>query len=157
MPSKQSSQPVVPEVILVSANSSRYAEWRCRLQLRLVRAVLIGLTQRLLRGKHLLGSAVSYVLFNGVAAAINLVLALVLTHLLRPYDYGIIAILQAISFAIGLLLNTLTASIARQYFRLNASKFSEYIANCILLAGALLVSVAIVLAPFESIFRSATS
>lgn len=107
-------------------------------------------------GRNLLLSRLSrtsgvYVLTNVVNRAIPFLLLPVLTRYLTPEDYGIVAMYTvALGIAAPLVGMATDAAIGRQYFERDSLDFPNYVANCLYIAVASTLVLAVVVLLFGS-------
>jgi O-antigen/teichoic acid export membrane protein len=84
--------------------------------------------------KKTFGKGSIYLIANVLNASIPLLLLPILTRVLSPQDYGIVAMftifLNLVNAFVGL---SVQGAVNVNYFKLTAQKFSEYIASCLVL------------------------
>ena len=95
--------------------------------------------------KKLLSNGAIFLFSNVLNASIPFLLLPVLTRLLTPEDYGIVAMfaifLTLVSAFVGL---SVHGAINVQYFKLESNEFNEYITSCFMLLAASAVTVFLV-------------
>lgn len=86
---------------------------------------------------RLIGKGSIFLVANILNAAIPFLLLPILTRVLSPADYGIVAMFSTfLSFTNTFVGLSVHGAINVQYFKLNAARFSEYVSNCLLLLVA---------------------
>lgn len=98
--------------------------------------------------KKLLGKGGVFLLANVFNSAIPFLLLPILTRVLSPDDYGIVAMFTVfLSFTNTFVGLSVHGAINVQYFKLELNRFSEYVTNCLILLvfSALLVFIVIAL------------
>lgn len=104
--------------------------------------------------KKLFGKGSIFLFANILNAAIPFFLLPILTRVLTPEDYGIVAMFAIfLSFTNTFVGLSIHGAINVQYFKLEQDRFSEYITNCLILLLISAVVVFLLMALFGSYFE----
>ena len=100
--------------------------------------------------RNLLGAAATYSAANVLVAVFPLLLVPILTRLLSPHDYGVVALFMAAASFLGMIVGLgVQGLVPIQYPRLDRAGIAQLVTACLAVAGASLVGVdlLLVLAP----------
>lgn len=96
--------------------------------------------------RQLLGAAATYSAANVLVAAFPLLLIPILTRLLSPHDYGVVALFMAATSFLALVIGLGVQGLVQvEYHRLERSDSARLVSACLVVAGASLAGVALLL------------
>lgn len=105
--------------------------------------------------QKLLGKGSVFLLANILNAAIPFLLLPILTRILTPEDYGVVAMFTIfLSFTNTFVGLSVHGAINVQYFKLEQSRFSEYVTNCLIMLVASAAIVFLIIALIGNYFEN---
>ncbi|MGH8481717.1 MAG: lipopolysaccharide biosynthesis protein [Nevskiaceae bacterium] len=96
--------------------------------------------------RNLLGAAATYSAANVLVAAFPLLLLPILTRLLSPHDYGVVALFMAAAASLGAVIGLgVQGLIPIEFYRLARAEVARLVTACLMVAGVSLVAVDVLL------------
>jgi O-antigen/teichoic acid export membrane protein len=97
--------------------------------------------------RKLLGSAATYSVANVLVSAFPLLLVPILTRLLSPHDYGVVALFMAAAAFLGVVIGLgVQGLVPIEYYKLERAEVAQLVTACLLVAGTSLLVIDGVLA-----------